>query len=581
VRRILAPIRGRLIGAVAMQAVATAAQVAGLGCLALLAARVVRTDRWAHTDWGWVIAALVLLVAGTVVAGLATTVSHLADAALLRELRRRMADRLSRVRLGWFTSHDTAMVKKAVQDDTASMHHLVAHALLDITTVLIAPLAAVILIATTQWILALVMLALAVVAYLLFQRAMAGSGARMAEYGAAVGELDAATVEAVEGVDVVRAFARRDTRPSRLRRAATAFHDFFLDWVGETRFVTAVAFVLASPVTAVLLMVCCGLVLIGLDLCTPADVIPALVLGPFVSAPVNTIGTRVQSLQQGMAAAQAIEGICRLEVLPTSDSPRTPQLDGVGPVLEARGVSFGYQPDEPVLHDVSFRLMPGTLTAVVGESGAGKSTLASLLARFDDPDRGAVLLGGVDLRDIDPQTLYASIGFVFQDVVLVRETVREVIRMGRVGACDADVEKAARAANIHDRIMQLPHGYDSEVGRDVEFSGGEAQRVAIARALLADAPVIVLDEATAYADPESEDRVQRALSRLVENRTVVVIAHRLASVRNADQILVLDRGRLVQQGTHDQLVAREGPYRRLWSESMVSAVTTATPEDVR
>lgn len=557
IRTVLAPVRGHLAVAVVLQVLASLAQVGALLSLALLAGAVVR-DGWQPSEWQRIWLALGLLAIGTLLAGAASTASHLADNKLLLVLRRRMVDRLARVRLGWFTSQGAASVKKFVQDDTSSMHHLVAHALLDITAVIVVPVVALVMLLVVAPALAVLVLVLAVVAYLLFQKAMAGAGARMAEYAQGVGELEAAAVEAVDGVDVVRPFSRRENRPSRLRRAAHDFHDFFLGWVGETRLITAVAFVMASPATAVVAVATAGGILVALGVHDVPQVVTALVLGPVVSAPVNTIGTRIQALQGGMMAAAAVQEVCELPTLPVTDKP----VPVTGTTVEVDGIGFSHEPGKPVLEDVSFTLQPGTLTAVVGPSGAGKSTLASLLARFEDPDSGRIRLGGSDLRDLAPEELYRTIGFVFQDVALLREPVREVIRMGR-DVSDEAVEEAARAANIHDRIMELPRGYDAEVGRDVEFSGGEAQRIAIARALLADTPVLVLDEATAYADPESEARVQQALSRLAAGRTVMVVAHRLSTIRNADQILVLQDGRLVQRGTHAELVGVPGAYKDL------------------
>lgn len=567
VRRILAPVGGRLAVAMGLQVLANTAQAGALLCTALLASAVVRDGAWTTPLWGWVGGAIALLAGGILLAGASSFVSHLADNALLLTVRRRILSHLGRVRLGWFTANGRAAVKKVVQDDTSAMHHLVAHALLDITAVVVMPLICAVVVVVASPALGGALIALAIVAALLFRRAMAGSGDRMSEYARMIGELNAAAVEAVDGVDVIRGSSRRHGRDSRLRRAADSFHDFFLGWVGETRLVTAVAFVLASPVTAVLLVVLLGAWLSAAGHLDLAALVPALVLGPFISAPVATIGTRIQALRRGIASAEAIDALTHEDVLEVAEDPLLPRGDRV----EASGATFSYESGEPAVQDVSFVLEPGTLTAVVGASGAGKSTLASLIARFEDPQSGTIRLGGVDLRTIAPDELYRHVGFVFQDVALMRASVRDVILMGRTDVDDATLVRAARAANIHDRIVAAPHGYDSLVGRDVEFSGGEAQRIAIARAILADPRVLVLDEATSFADPESEARVQQALSRLTHGRTVLVIAHRLTTVREADQILVMDRGRISQRGTHDVLVGQDGPYRDLWQASETKA----------
>jgi len=247
-----------------------------------------------------------------------------------------------------------------------------------------------------------------------------------------------------------------------------------------------------------------------------------------------------------------------------------PEMSGDGDApdrhdIELKNVTFGYG-GEPVLRDVSLTFPQGKLTALVGPSGCGKTTLMKVMARFYDPQSGTVLFGGADERGLDPEKLMRRISFVFQDVYLFRDTVRNNIAFGREGATEAEVEEAAKRACAHDFIMRLPQGYDTMVGEGGStLSGGEKQRISIARALLKDAPVVLLDEATASLDPENEVEVQRAVNALVEGRTVVVIAHKLRTTQNADNIVVMEAGRVAEQGRHEELLERGGLYARLWA----------------
>ena len=249
-------------------------------------------------------------------------------------------------------------------------------------------------------------------------------------------------------------------------------------------------------------------------------------------------------------------------------------IDAVTGRVEFAGVSFAYpvRPDVRVLDDINLELEPGTVTALVGPSGAGKSTVAALVLRLYDPDEGAVLLDGQDLKELDARWLRTRIGTVAQEPVLFSTTIAANIRYGRPDATDSEVEDAANAAHAHDFIVDLPDGYSTEVGeRGVRLSGGQKQRVAIARALLKDPPILILDEATSSLDAESESLVQDALERLMTDRTSLVIAHRLSTVKNADRVVVLDGGMVAEAGVHDELMVADGLYRRLVSRQLVEA----------
>ena len=282
----------------------------------------------------------------------------------------------------------------------------------------------------------------------------------------------------------------------------------------------------------------------------------------------------MQHMYESRMAAQATA-----DLLSQPPMPEGTRDDGEGPApgrVDVEDVTFSYEAGSPVLHGVSFTAEPGTVTALVGPSGGGKSTLARLIARFYDVDDGVVRISGVDVRDATFPWLLSRVAIVLQDVALAHESVHDNIALGRPDATREQVEAAARAACIHERITRLPHGYDTILGDTGGFlSGGERQRVTLARAYLQDAPVLVLDEATAQADPASERDIHQALSRLATGRTVIIIAHRLSTIRDADQILVVDAGHITERGTHEELLAAGGRYAAMWSSQDLSEETDA------
>jgi ATP-binding cassette, subfamily B, bacterial IrtA/YbtP len=288
------------------------------------------------------------------------------------------------------------------------------------------------------------------------------------------------------------------------------------------------------------------------------DVLPFLLLGVGLTAPVSALmGHAFDEMQAAARAVGRIREVLRLPLLAQPEQPRSPQ----GHRVELRGVHFSYNGDRDVLRGVDLVLEPGTFTAIVGPSGSGKSTLVKLLPRFFDPTSGSITLGGVDLREIDPPELYRTVSFVFQDSVLLRTSVAENIALAVPDADPDAVVQAARSANIHERILELPHGYETVLGDEAELSGGEAQRISLARALLADTPVLVLDEATAFADPATEQALRRMLATMSGERTVLVIAHRPATIADADAVVVLQDGRIAEERT-PQDAALEGDTLR-------------------
>ena len=294
-----------------------------------------------------------------------------------------------------------------------------------------------------------------------------------------------------------------------------------------------------------------------------ATLVIVLVLAFSLYAPILAMIGVMELTRMAEASFTRIRRLLDTEPMALPREPTTPQST----TLTFEGVDFAYVPNQPVLQDISFTVPPKTMTAIVGPSGSGKSTVLNLIPRFWDVAAGRVTLGGQDLRDLDEQTLSNHITMVFQDVYLFAGSIADNIRMGQPEADDTAVQNAARQAQAHDFIMALPDSYDTQVGEGgASLSGGEAQRLSIARAILKDAPIVLLDEATAAIDPTTERALQPAFARLVENKTLIVVAHKLSTIEAADQILVLSDGKIAERGNHATLIQQNGIYAGLWQQ---------------
>jgi ATP-binding cassette subfamily B protein len=381
-----------------------------------------------------------------------------------------------------------------------------------------------------------------------------------AQYDQATLRLNQSTIEFVHGIEVVKTFGHAGRSHQRYREETGKYVRFWGDWTRSTAVQQSLLEIITSPPVVLAYLGAVSAWLVGAGWATPLDCLPALLLGVGLTAPLLELATTAHFLRDALNAARSLADFCSQPAIAYQLPAQTP--DDAEARLER--VDFGYDPAHLVLREISATAAPGTLTALVGASGSGKSSLARLIPRFYDAVSGRVAIGGADVRAVPGQALYRQVAFVFQDAYLLRASIRDNIRLTRPEASQAEVEAAARAAQIHDRITRLPRGYDSVVGEDAHLSGGEAQRLTIARALVTDAPILILDEATAFADPDCEAEIQTALSHLAADRSVVVIAHRLHTITEASQILVLSEGRIVERGRHEDLAQAGGPYQALW-----------------
>lgn len=580
-KEILAPVSGMLTVASLLVAVASVCTVVPFLLIVAACRELLETPVDTERVWWLFGAAVVVLIVRALLQAVALTWSHAVDAGYQLTLRRLLADKLTRVPLGWFGERSSGEVKTYLRDDVEALHYLVAHARLEFVGALVVPLVTLGYLFTVDWRLTLVLLIPLIAYFVLFGKIMDRDGRdRLAVYTRWERRTSEATIEFVDGIQVVRAFGQAGKAHTEFQSAVDGQVQAARRMKMPIIRVQSASDIVVMPVFVMLIVVVGGLAFVGLDWVNPLDLLPFLLVGLGIGSSLLGLGYGSQALRAGGAAALRLHELQQTPELDTAPTTSTGPASQAG-VVRFDGVEFAYRTGHDVLRGVDLELHPGTITALVGPSGSGKSTLAKLLPRFYDVGAGRITIDGRDIREFTSEDLYRTVGFVFQDVRLIRGSIRENLLLARPDADDAAIERASRAAQIHDRIMALPRGYDSEIGVDASLSGGEAQRLSIARALLADTPVLVLDEATAFADPESEAAVQDALAALVAGRTVLVIAHRLHTITGVDRILVLENGTLVEQGTHTELRAAGGLYQRLWEINEAALGTLALVEETR
>ncbi|HEY0188085.1 MAG TPA: ABC transporter ATP-binding protein [Cellulomonas sp.] len=561
-RDLLAPARRAIVTGVLLQVLASIATVAPFVAIAELG-KALLVEGEVDRDRVWLVVAGVVLalMLRSVLGSAALGVTHFADARLQGILRTRIVEHLGRVPLGWFSRNASGLVRKATQNDIADIHYLVAHGAVETTGAIAVPVVGVVYMAVLDWRLALLGIA-TIPFYLAVYASMTRDiGPKMAEMNLGIAKISATIVEFVSGIAVVKTFGQAGRAHERYRRAAIEFGDAYSGWVRPMLRTDALATISLSAPVVLLVNLVGSTWFVTEGWVSPVDAITSALVAMTIPVAITTVSFGMQARREANGAAARIAELLAVPVLPEPVHPEVPASAEV----RFEGVAFSYDGEHRVLDDITLTLPEGSVTALVGPSGSGKSTLATLVPRFHDVEAGRVLLGGVDVRRVATGELYRHVGFVLQDVQLLRMTVADNIRLGRPEASLDDVRRAARLAQIDTRLTELPRGYESVIGEDALLSGGEAQRVSIARALLADPPVLVLDEATAFADPESEAAIQTALAELVGGRTLLVIAHRLASITAADQIVVLDHGRIAETGVHADLVAAGDLYARMWA----------------
>ena len=493
---------------------------------------------------------------------LSTATSHKATFAVLGEIRKRCMEKLTRMPLGTVLEQSSGALKNTLIERIDSIETTLAHIVPEFTANLLIPIIILVYIFTIDWRMGLASLATVPLGMFCYVFMMAGSAKFYQRTVTATKALNDTAVEYIGGIQVIKVFGKTKSSYERFVHDAYEAAHSFIDWMRASILPFTFAMVI-MPATMVSVLPIGGLLVRNGSL-SAEDFVTVIILSVGVITPIITM----MSYSDDFRTMGTIFG----EVRAILDAPEMNRpAEGGAPAkndLELRDVRFGYQEKE-VLHGVSMSIPEGSFVAFVGPSGSGKSTIARLIASLWDVSDGSIRMGGQDIRQI-PQEAYADrIAFVSQDNYLFNMTVRENIRIGRPSATDAEVEEAARQSGCHEFIMGLEKGYDTMVGSSGgHLSGGERQRISIARAMLKAAPVVILDEATAYIDPENEAVIQRSVSKLTEGKTLIVIAHRLSTVMDADRIYVICDGVIDDQGTHEELLQHHGLYEAMWNAHM-------------
>ncbi|EXJ15625.1 ABC transporter ATP-binding protein [Imhoffiella purpurea] len=559
---VMQPVRGQIRFAMALAGLGTFLSLVALAMLAWVIHRLIE----APGDWPWtpMFGVLVCTVLAYLLRINSFDQSHYAAFRLEQILRTRLSEHLARVSLGEIQRIGAGALAKVIQDDVKELHVFVADSTPLYARAYAGPAITLIALLWLDWRLALAAVAVLALGFVAMSLAMRDRAELVRRYHAARERVSAAVVEFVQAMPVVRTFDSGTDTFGRFQHALDAYLGFLTHWYREAGLSARLGMAVLNPMPTLAILLWFGAWLGWRESLDFSTWLAVLLIGTGMAEAMMPLMSLYHLIDKAKLSIDRIDEVMNTPELPqvAPEGARRPQDAS----LVFEGVGFRYDADgEEAVADLSFTAAPGTVTALVGPSGAGKTTVARLIPRFWDVTAGRVLVGGVDVREMRAEDLMGQVSFVFQDTFLFAGSIAENIRLGVPDASQEAVEAAARAAQAHAFIEALPQGYETRAGeRGIFLSGGQRQRITIARAILQDRPILVLDEATAFADPENELALVAALSQLMRGKTVILVAHRLSTIRDADQILVLDRGRLAELGRHDDLIAHGGLYARLW-----------------
>ena len=493
--------------------------------------------------------------------GISTIMAHISAYTILEGIRLKIADRLMKAPLGEVMGRRIGYLKNIIMDKVEDLEPPLAHMIPELTSNLLLPVAIFIWMLVIDWRMGLAVLISPVLAMIPMFFLMRNYNSQYAAYMEANNHVNSIIIEYVEGIEVVKAFNQSTSSYEKFVNAVQSFKEFTLAWFKSTW--KTMNLMMAIMPTTLLGVLPVGLLLVQNGSISPAELAMGIILSLSIVGPLMKATTFINEAKSMEYAVEAANELLNLPVLP--DSGKIVSIPRNDIVLEHVTFSYDGSEQNEVLHDVNLELPEGSFTALVGPSGGGKSTIARLIARFWDVTGGNIIIGGKNIKELSIRQLSELVSFVTQDNFLFNCSLKENIRLGNPNATDEEVYAAAKAACCDEFIVRLDKGYDTPAGdAGKRLSGGEKQRIAIARAILKNAPIVILDEATAFTDPQNEDKIQKSIMALSKGKTLLVIAHRLSTIQNADQIVVLKKGRIVDCGKQEELLKRCPLYADMW-----------------
>lgn len=503
-----------------------------------------------------------------------TKCSHKATFKVIGNIRKKICDKLSEVPLGTVLNIPSGELKNIIIERTDSMETTLAHIIPEFTANLMAPLMLFFYILFIDWRMAFISLITLPIGLFFFGAMKKDYEVRFGNYINKIKILNDTAVEYIKGIEVIKAFGRSDSSYGKFVTAANEAADSCIDWMRASAWYMAASLSI-TPETLLVVIPIGGLFVLYGNL-SPIDYIEVIILAFGIIRPFITLMCRIDDSEKAGVIFSEVDKLLSLDEMTRPKISKELPIDNS---IELKNISFGYG-EKDVLKGISLKLPEGSLTALVGPSGSGKSTIARLIASLWDVREGAITIGGINIKDLSVEDYNKKIAYVNQENYLFNLSVRENIRLGRPEASDLEVEEIAKKSGCYDFILSLENGFDTMVGSGgIHLSGGEGQRIAIARAMLKGAPILILDEATAYTDPENEAIIQQSVAKLAKNKTLVVIAHRLSTVKDADQIVVLEKGVIKATGTHEELLLKSELYKRMWEAHIYAKDKEESEED--